>query len=99
MRASHPLGQHLSTCSSPDNCEEFLSIHVMAATSPEAYRRHLIADSARQAAARRAPAPPPVPVDDYTPPDPYNIEWPADVEPDPLDPYAPLDPYHIEGDK
>lgn len=77
MRAKHPLGQHLPTCSSPDNCEEYLSVHVMSATTPEIYRRFLINDSARQIAARRMLARTPVAdVADYTPPDPYNLVWP-----------------------
>ncbi len=62
MRSIHPLGKHLSTCSDPNNCQEYYDVLGM---TPVAYSRYLRATSPLKTA-EAAP--------DYTPPDPYELD-------------------------
>lgn len=65
MGAQHPLGQHLATCTSPDNCEEYAHILTLSA---DQYARYLQAQRLRTAGARgelRAGKDPYAPIDGY----------------------------------
>jgi hypothetical protein len=56
-QARHPLGQHLATCSSPDNCAEYAAVTAM---TPIEYHRWLTVQDAqlRTACAAAADAAP-----------------------------------------
>lgn len=65
MRARHPRGHHLVSCSGPHNCEEYFSILHMR---PHEYSQWLTEDMRLRATASQRHAAATV---DYPPPDPY----------------------------
>jgi hypothetical protein len=70
MRAQHPLGEHLTTCSGPDNCAEYAAVLAM---TPTEHARYINDSTLRLASARsrqfRASE-----QEDFTPPDAFAAD-------------------------
>ena len=66
-QAQHPLGQHLSTCSGPDNCAEYLAVLSM---TPEQHANYINDSTARFAQQRTSQRRACATEDDYSAPIP-----------------------------
>ena len=72
MRAQHPLGEHLSTCSSPENCAEYAAVLAMTPTQHANYLNDSTLRFAQQRTARQFRASQPrAATEDFSAPDSY----------------------------